>query len=70
MLAQGPLQDVEGIVDMSGPGKASSWPFTANPANEVAQQAHDQSTAEVAGQVSDDRTFFAALLKELDIKLE
>jgi hypothetical protein len=37
---------------------------------EVAQQAHDQSAAEVAGQASDDRTFFAALLKELDIKLE
>jgi tripartite-type tricarboxylate transporter receptor subunit TctC len=36
----------------------------------VAQYAHYQSTAEFARQVADDRSFFAALLKELDIKLE
>jgi tripartite-type tricarboxylate transporter receptor subunit TctC len=36
----------------------------------VAQSAHYQSTAEFARQVGDDRTFFATLLKELDIKLE
>jgi tripartite-type tricarboxylate transporter receptor subunit TctC len=36
----------------------------------VAQYAHHQSTADFARQVADDRTFFAALLKQLDIKLE
>jgi tripartite-type tricarboxylate transporter receptor subunit TctC len=36
----------------------------------VAQSAHYQSTAEFARQVGADRAFFAALLKELDIKLE
>jgi tripartite-type tricarboxylate transporter receptor subunit TctC len=36
----------------------------------VAQHAHYQSTAEFARQVGDDRTFFAALLKELDIRLD
>jgi tripartite-type tricarboxylate transporter receptor subunit TctC len=36
----------------------------------VAQFAHHQSPADFAQQVADDRVFFAALLKELDIKLE
>jgi tripartite-type tricarboxylate transporter receptor subunit TctC len=36
----------------------------------VAQYAHHQSTADFARQVADDRAFFAALLKQLDIKLE
>ena len=36
----------------------------------VAQYAHHQSTADFARQVVDDRAFFAALLKQLDIKLE
>jgi tripartite-type tricarboxylate transporter receptor subunit TctC len=36
----------------------------------VAQYAHHQSTADFAQQVADDRAFFAALLKQLDIKLE
>ena len=36
----------------------------------VAQFAHHQSPADFARQVADDRAYFAALLKELDIKLE
>jgi tripartite-type tricarboxylate transporter receptor subunit TctC len=36
----------------------------------VAQFAHYQSPAEFARQVADDKAFFTALLKELDIKLE
>jgi tripartite-type tricarboxylate transporter receptor subunit TctC len=36
----------------------------------VAQNAHHQSDAEFARQVRDDQAYFAALLKELDIKLE
>ena len=36
----------------------------------VAQYAHHQAPAEFARQVADDKVFFAALLKELDIKLE
>ena len=36
----------------------------------VAQFAHHQSPADFARQVADDKVFFAALLKELDIKLE
>ena len=36
----------------------------------VAQYAHHQPPAEFARQVGDDKVFFAALLKELDIKLE
>jgi tripartite-type tricarboxylate transporter receptor subunit TctC len=36
----------------------------------VAQYAHHQSPADFARQVADDRAFFAALLKELNIKLE
>lgn len=36
----------------------------------VAQYAHHQSPAEFARQVADDKKFFTALLKELDIKLE
>ena len=36
----------------------------------VAQYAHHQSQPEFTRQVADDKIFFAALLKELDIKLE
>jgi hypothetical protein len=36
----------------------------------VAQYAHHQSPPEFARQVADDKIFFAALIKELDIKLE
>lgn len=36
----------------------------------VAQNAHHQSDAEFARQVRDDQAYFAALLRELDIKLE
>jgi hypothetical protein len=36
----------------------------------VAQYAHYQSPPDFARQVADDKAFFAALLKGLDIKLE
>jgi len=36
----------------------------------VAQYAQHQPPAEFARQVTEDKVFFAALLKELDIKLE
>ncbi len=36
----------------------------------VAQYAHHQSPADFTRQVADDKAYFTALIKELDIKLE
>ncbi len=50
--------------------KAAAQPDLQQKLLAVAQIAEHQSPADFARQVSDDRAYFAALIKELDIKLE
>lgn len=50
--------------------KAAALPDMKDKLLSVAQLARHQSTADFTRQVSDDRAFFVALIKELDIKLE